>query len=786
MESVDEEDESGGGMREGGGGGTAGSRGSARRPSTGILSSRSLPTSAWGFLEQDSVGGSAAQAVPVTAWYHSPGLPGDPPVGSLSHRTSMLGMLTKMAAEGGGPSSGHDDVLILEGVPPSEADRRETGRPRREGGGGSEGLLPRHNSLPALRRVSSTGMSRTSTDPHSGAHLPSHVVFSRDSVQVMSRDTALIYSRIPNVEGEEPVLQLEAVRLNRGEMLRHLLEGSMVSAEVGSKKLVQRCLDCLEALPRLGALVAGPMLALGFFICFSGTVEAQQMAVAGVLLWMAMWWLLEVVPVAVTALIPALMWPILGVMSAEAVASCYCNDAMSLIFGTFIMSVAVQRWGLDKRLAIMTVTNVGPRPRLLLLATLGLTTFLGCLMSNTATATMMMPLVVAMVSVPDEEEGHCPPNAASLSPRGSTSPFPGEGAGALQPLLPQEGTGRAKAPVDSSVAKRYLKGMILGTAYTCSASGFATLTGTGPNLTFSGVWSSMSGEQIGWFQWLTFGLPLSLSLVACIFVVINLQYLRAPTSELVGAINLEGLKQDRKALPPFRGAELVVILDYTLCVVLWISRKITIGSFNGWHEYFPEVGNGTVALLCTLLLFVWPAEGVRPKQGAAAGTQGPRVMDWAAAKTIKWNTLILIAGGFALSAGVTGSGLDRLIANAFSPLEAMPNDVTMLCCIILTVFITDWLVSSNVAVATLALPILGGVAEDMGLHKLALMVPATIACSLSFCSPVATPPNAIAFSTGHLKVSEMVVTGSMMAACGVVLTWIFAKTLGAEVFGYIV
>ena len=151
-----------------------------------------------------------------------------------------------------------------------------------------------------------------------------------------------------------------------------------------------------------------------------------------------MWWLLEVVPVAVTALLPALLWPILGVMSAEDVASCYCNDAMSLIFGTFIMSVAVQRWGLDKRLAVLTVTSIGQRPRMLLAAVMGLTTFLGCLMSNTATATMMMPLVVAMVLAPNAHEED-PEQSSSWASSIPEEPEPaGEHLVDIPPSIPED------------------------------------------------------------------------------------------------------------------------------------------------------------------------------------------------------------------------------------------------------------------------------------------------------------------------------------------------------------
>jgi len=159
-------------------------------------------------------------------------------------------------------------------------------------------------------------------------------------------------------------------------------------------------------------------------------------------------------------------------------------------------------------------------------------------------------------------------------------------------------------------------------------------------------------------------------------------------------------------------------------------------------------------------------------------------MDWGTAKTMQWKTLILIAGGFALSAGVEASGLSNIIASAFAPIQHLPCSIMLLCTISLIALITDWLLSSNVAVAALVLPVLAGIADLLDIDRLTLLVPATIACSLSFCSPVSTPPNAIAYSTGVLTVAEMVQAGICVAACSVVLTWLFSLTLGQLVFGY--
>eukprot|EP00854_Cymbomonas_tetramitiformis_P003722 gene3722-4663_t len=377
------------------------------------------------------------------------------------------------------------------------------------------------------------------------------------------------------------------------------------------------------------------------------------------------------------------MWPLLGLMTSDEVAKHYCNDTMSLVLGTFILSIAVQRWGIDKRLALWMVTKVGRHPRLLMCVLMLITMFLGCFMSNTSTATIMTPIATSLVTPQDQ----------------------------LQPDVPAD---------VRQAATNFSKGLVLCIAYTCSTSGFATLTGTGPNMILAGLWRQSSGEDIGWLQWLAFALPLSALLNVCVYCICCGVYCNSPTSVVAQVINMESLLEEKAQLPAWRLEETVVVLHYVVCVVLWTTRT-----------------------------------GTRPALGGAAGTQGPRVMDWDAANKLKWSTLLLIGGGFALSAGVEKSGLSNLIAKAFEPLQDLQCHVTVLVTIVLVVFITDWLLSSNVAVATLVLPILNSSANHLKLDPLALLIPATIACSMSYCSPVSTPPNAIAFSTGVMHVRDM-------------------------------
>ncbi|KAK3271979.1 hypothetical protein CYMTET_19701 [Cymbomonas tetramitiformis] len=441
------------------------------------------------------------------------------------------------------------------------------------------------------------------------------------------------------------------------------------------------------------------------------------------------------------------MWPLLGLMTSDEVAKHYCNDTMSLVLGTFILSIAVQRWGIDKRLALWMVTKVGRHPRLLMCVLMLITMFLGCFMSNTSTATIMTPIATSLVTPQDQ----------------------------LQPDVPAD---------VRQAATNFSKGLVLCIAYTCSTSGFATLTGTGPNMILAGLWRQSSGEDIGWLQWLAFALPLSALLNVCVYCICCGVYCNSPTSVVAQVINMESLLEEKAQLPAWRLEETVVVLHYVVCVVLWTTRTVTLGAFNGWGVYFPFVGNGTVAVMCAASLFAWPAQGTRPALGGAAGTQGPRVMDWDAANKLKWSTLLLIGGGFALSAGVEKSGLSNLIAKAFEPLQDLQCHVTVLVTIVLVVFITDWLLSSNVAVATLVLPILNSSANHLKLDPLALLIPATIACSMSYCSPVSTPPNAIAFSTGVMHVRDMVSTGALVAICGIILTWLFALYIVPFVFSY--
>eukprot|EP00668_Euglena_longa_P003307 GGOE01003870.1.p1 GENE.GGOE01003870.1~~GGOE01003870.1.p1 ORF type:complete len:535 (+),score=87.52 GGOE01003870.1:87-1691(+) len=498
-------------------------------------------------------------------------------------------------------------------------------------------------------------------------------------------------------------------------------------------------------------LLLGPLIFCLGSLAAHGRDDAKAISMLSLLGWMSSWWLTEAVPVAITALLPAAALPIMGLLPAKQVSVLYCNDGILLVFGSFILATALKRWEIDKRLAIWAIDCIGDRPHGLLAVMMGLTTVIGCFMPNTSTASLMIPLTVTILR-PAEAETDL--EVGQAGPRESTE--------TTHLLLGSR-----------AVSERYARAMILGVAFSCSASGFATLTGTGSNLAFAGIYSSLSGREMGWTRWLAFSLPLALLYEILIFCLFRFLFCRGSEHQLKAALNLQGLDQQRRGLQPWSGEHTLVVLIFALCVSLWAMRDITFGPLPPWADYFDgAVSNGTVAIGCSILLFGLPLRGK------------VRLLDWRTVqREVSFSTIILLGGGFAMSAGVQASGLAAIITNLLKPLGVLPLPLTLLCLIWLVTLVADWLVTSHVAVALMVLPIVGEMAKSHSVPLETLMVPATIACSLSFCSPVSTPPNAIAFATGRLSVTDFIRAGMLVNVLGVLLTWGFSLCFTDTAFG---
>jgi sodium-dependent dicarboxylate transporter 2/3/5 len=443
---------------------------------------------------------------------------------------------------------------------------------------------------------------------------------------------------------------------------------------------------------------------------------------------MAVWWLFEAVPLSITALLPLVLFPLLGVMNGKAVSSTYANHIIFLFIGGFIVSLAMEKWNLHKRIALRILLWIGISPGKILLGFMAATAFLSMWISNTATAMMMIPIVLSVITKLEEE-------------------------------MPEK------------AHKKYSIALLLGIAYSASVGGIATLIGTPPNIAFSQIFSISfpAAPEINFAQWMIFALPFSLVMFLIVWLILYLFYV--PREKLNDNI-LNKFKLQYKELGKISYEESVVLIAFIFLALLWLFRSsidIKLGqnfslSIPGWSKIFahPKYFNdGTVAIFISLILFLIPSKKDKSQT----------IMDKNTLMKLPWNIVLLFGGGFALADGFMKSGLSTWIGNSFTSLSSI-NPVVLVFIITLSLAIlTEF--TSNTATAQMSLPLLAAMSVSAQINPLLLMIPATIATSLAFVMPVATPPNVIVFGTGKLKIKDMIKTGLIVDLLGVIILTAF-------------
>lgn len=457
---------------------------------------------------------------------------------------------------------------------------------------------------------------------------------------------------------------------------------------------------------------------------------ARAAAVAAL---MAVLWITEAVPLAVTALIPVVLFPALGVMDGRVVSTQYFNHIIFLFIGGFLVALAMERWGLHRRIALRILLFFGNRPSGILLGFMVATAFLSMWISNTATAMMMVTIAMALIARVEE----------SSEPR---------------------------------AARKFSVALLLGVAYSASIGGISTLVGTPPNMSFSRILEIQFPEapEITFASWFAFVSPISVVFLLVTWVLLKLLCLpREGICLEPGMISAQYRKLGKLSF-----AEWVVAVDFVLLVFLWLFRReIPLGenfTIPGWANLFPRpefLNDGTVAIALALPLFFLPA-GPGSRQ---------RIMDWSTTSRFPWQIVLLFGGGFALAKGFTESGLSTWIGSSLMALGGLPPLLLVaLFCLLLT-FVTE--LTSNTATTEMILPILAAVALSIDLNPLLLMVPVTLSCSCAFMMPVATPPNAIVFGTNRLRIKDMVRVGILLNLIGVGLIVSAVYLLGGLVLG---
>jgi sodium-dependent dicarboxylate transporter 2/3/5 len=434
-------------------------------------------------------------------------------------------------------------------------------------------------------------------------------------------------------------------------------------------------------------------------------MSPNALIVAAVACLMAIWWISEAVPIAATALLPIVLFPLLGVMSTAATTSAYANHLIYLFMGGFLIAVTMQKWNLHRRIAMHTLKRIGVSPNRMILGFMLATAMLSMWISNTATAMMMLPIAMAVI------------NQVEL----------------LESAVDSGADKEVKLKSNFGVC------LMLGIAYSASIGGAATLIGTPPNAILAGMAEKLYGQTISFAGWLAFGLPLSAIMLSLTWLYLTRIAYPLRATALPGVEKL--IDQELDQLGPIKREEQWVLGVFMAVSSAWIARGfIDVPALS-------MVTDASIAMAGALLLFIIPSNLANKEF----------LLDWKTAAGIPWDIIILFGGGFALAQGFIDSGLSLWIADQLSMLEGS-SLFTMIAVVTLTViFLTE--ITSNTATATLMIPVLGAVAVAIGVHPYSLIVPAAVAASFAFMLPVATPPNAIVFSSRFVTIPQMAKTG---------------------------
>ncbi|XP_054779210.1 tonoplast dicarboxylate transporter [Prosopis cineraria] len=484
-------------------------------------------------------------------------------------------------------------------------------------------------------------------------------------------------------------------------------------------------------------VILGPLLSLliALFVKLNGGKDNSGKMLA-VFAWVFTWWVTEAVPLPVTSMCPLFLFPLFGIASADNVAHSYMDDVITLVLGSFILALAVERYNVHRRLALnVTMMFCGDplNPPLLLFGLCATTFFVSMWMHNVASAVMMMPVATGILQrMPAKEE-------------------------------------------QSRVVNKFCRAVVLAVVYATPIGGTSTLTGTGVNLILVGMWKSLApgSKPISFNNWFFFGFPVAVLLLFAFWSILCLLYIpRGSGRALAPYLEKAHLKRDLEALGPMSFAEKMVLSVFGLLIVLWMTRRIT-DDIPGWGALFNGlVGDGSVSVLVAVLLFIIPN-----RKG-----EGEKLMDWNECKKLPWKLILLLGAGFALADGVQSSGLADVLSRSLSFLENAPFWAIAPLVSLMSSIITEF-ITSNDATATLLIPLLYHIARTMHVHPLLMMVPGAMATEFAYWLPTSTPSNVVGFATGYIEIKDMLKIGVPLKVAGIAVLSLLMPTLGAIVFG---
>jgi sodium-dependent dicarboxylate transporter 2/3/5 len=459
-------------------------------------------------------------------------------------------------------------------------------------------------------------------------------------------------------------------------------------------------------------LISGPLafILILFFFQPEG-LNPRANAVLASTAWIAIWWITEAIPIAVTALLPIILFPLTGGLGLSETTASFGHKYVFLYIGGFIIAIAIQKWNLHKRIALNIINLIGTNVVNIILGFMMATAFMSMWISNTATAVMMLPIAIAIVTQLKDD-----PN---------------------------------------TIEKENLifgKALMLGIAYSASIGGLSTLIGTPPNLVLAGVVEETFGYEITFAQWFQFGFPISSVLLFICWKYLTSFAFKFKQKKFPGG--REEISKQLKALGQISYEEKLVGLVFGLTALAWVSRSFLLQSI------IPSIDDTIIAMIGAIIIFLIPTKN-----------KERRLINWEEAVKLPWGILLLFGGGMALAAGFKDSGLALWIGSQMTLLDGISLFLLVIILITAVNFLTE--ITSNLATTAMLLPILYPMAITIDVHPFILMVSATVAATCAFMLPVATPPNAVVFGSGYLRIPDMVRVGVWMNIVSIIILTLF-------------
>ncbi|MDG1016767.1 MAG: DASS family sodium-coupled anion symporter [Woeseiaceae bacterium] len=472
-------------------------------------------------------------------------------------------------------------------------------------------------------------------------------------------------------------------------------------------------------------LYIGPIIAIFMLLAPAPdglSNEAWSVAAMGSL--MAIWWATEAIPIAITALLPLVFFPLLGISSIQEAATPFANKVIYLFLGGFIVAFAMQRWNLHRRIALTILQYVGGNGRSLVGGFMLVSASLSMWVMNTSTTMMLLPIAISVITVIHGTVEH----------------------------------------LNEKQKQDFQYALLLGIAYAATIGGMSTLVGTAPNAMLAAFMLETYDADLSFSKWMLVGIPLSLVMVPLAWVALTRWTFKVDfATNDTGRLALKKMKDD---LGSISTPEIRVGIIFLLLAVAWITRPILI-TLPG----LSALDDSSIAMAGAISLFMIPS----------GDKTDPVLLRWIHLEKLPWSILLLFGGGLSLAAAVSNSGLAAWLGSNLSLISDLPTTLLVMIIAVMIIFLTE--LTSNVATTATFLPVIGAIAIEMGINPIILAAPVTLAASCAFMLPVATPPNAIVFGSGLLNIPKMIRAGLVLNLIGIIVVSLVSLTLAPYFLG---